>query len=841
MLAVAGMLFAGGFAWVSLEKMLDSIDRLAEPNPKLDLLQNINGNLSRLNQVYRNYNFSDTLPAVDDQGQLLSVIRQDIDSLKTLHQKDGYARTGLDSVLFLLQETEKGSQRLQAARQKRNQQSVPSRLIRELSKQIEAFKITDSAYVVKNTTSEIRVSDFTLQTIDSLSRATASEEKKGLFRKLSGIFGRKEKKTPPVRQGLVLVPDKQVDTLTKVSVDSVNVVSNEMLILSLQEFLQNLYETEIKSIRQLNQLEKSIQAQNATLLNKTEELLAEIQEEERERNLAAKLQAYGASGKFNSTLTIVVFFFVGAGLLLLFLLLRDIRRTQYYQKQLLLEKEKSDREARVKQDFLASMSHEIRTPLTSIIGYADLLEEEGEYHQAIKKSSEHLLYIANEILDLAKIESGIIDIEAKPVNLIQLLKDLPLSFQLKISEKGLKGIFELPDEADSIVYTDPHRLNQVLYNLLHNAVKFTEKGSIHFQAKLEQVPAQKVRLIVRLEDTGLGIHPADRQRIFEDYQQAGTSANKRKGSGLGLGIVKKVVTLLGGTIKLKSKLGKGTVFTVSFVFKKAIALPAALPAPYESTLFAGKSFLILDDDPLIVRLHKLILTALGAEVETMTDPLAAIEKIKQTRFDLAIIDLQMPELSGFEVLEQIRALPGPLPKLIASTANVLISDKDSGLSKRFDDLLYKPIRKTELIKLIARNLNILVSPPAVAAAPQPPPQPALKKELLYNLSDLRKFTMGDEELLKDVLNQFYTQNKEDLSLAKSYAAENQPLLLAEVVHKLASRFGQIQANHVNDQVSKVEINLQNGLGVAETQVLVDEWEKVNEILRAENQLTCSGN
>jgi signal transduction histidine kinase/DNA-binding NarL/FixJ family response regulator len=835
-LAVGGILFAGGVAWTTLERMLGSIDQLAEPNRKQELLQNINGNLSRLNQVYRSVNFTNTLPAAEEQQRLLQAIEKDVDSLKILNEADGQQMPALDSLLVLLAKTEKGTAKLVAAREKSTQQSMPAKLIKELSKQINSFKQPDSSnYIVRRTNSEIRI-DNTMQVLDSLSRLAVIDEKEkaGLFNKFSRLFHKKEKKEPPAWQKIVMVPDVKVDTLTQVSVDSGNVVSHEALIVSLQEFLQKLYEAEIQSIRQLNQLERSIQSQNMALLHTTEELVAEIQAEERERNYQARQQAYRASGEFNQTLSLIIVFFVGAGLLLLLLLLRDIRQTHYYQRQLVLEKEKADREARAKLDFLAAMSHEIRTPLTSIVGYADLLDGSQEHHQALKKSSDHLLHIANEILDLAKIESGIIEVQAEPVHLTQLLQDIRQSFLLKIESKGLEGIFDLPEEPDLYVSTDPYRLNQVLYNLLHNAVKFTEKGQIHFQASIGHLPDGHVQLTVRVKDTGIGIQRSDQQRIFEAYQQAGASSYKHEGSGLGLGIVKKVVTLLGGTIHLKSKPGKGSVFTITFPFERAAPPLVAAPLAEEPTLFAGKTVLVIDDDPLIGRLHHLILSAYGAQVETITNPLAAIGRIQETRFDLAIIDLQMPELSGAELLERISSLPNRPARVILSTANVLLSSKEVDQLPPFDDLVYKPVRKEELIRVIARNLGLALPAPAPAgAAPLQPEKPLASA---YDLSDLRKLTMGDEDLLQDILLQFYAENKEDLTLAKGYLQQAQPVPLAEVVHKLASRFGQIQACQAEVEVRKVEQALRSGQLAMGIYALVDAWEQVNEQVRNENHL-----
>jgi signal transduction histidine kinase/CheY-like chemotaxis protein/HPt (histidine-containing phosphotransfer) domain-containing protein len=836
-MAVGGILFAGGLAWMTLEKMLSSIDHLAEPNRKQELLHNINANLSRLHQVYRNVNFSNIPPAAQDQQRLLTAIEQDIDSLKVLSLADGYEMKGLDSIVLLIHKTEKGTKELMSARQKNSQQSTPAKLIKELSKQINSFKQPDSSYLVKSTITEIRIADNTLQTIDSLSRLGVINEKEraGIFNKISRMFGRKERKAAPAQQKIVLAPERQVDTLTKVSVDSVNLGSNESLLLSLQEYLQKLYEAEIKSIRQLNRLEKSMQAQNAALLNTTEQMVAEIQAQERERNQKARREAYLASGSFNTTLYLIILFFVGVGLLLLLLLLRDIRQSNYYQRQLVLEKEKADREARAKQDFLAFMSHEIRTPLTSIVGYADLLQDTDEHHQAIKKSSDHLLHIANEILDLAKIESGIIETQPEPVHLTQLLQDIERTFGLKIKNKGLEGIFDLPDDPDLLVSTDPYRLNQVLYNLLHNAVKFTEKGRIHFQARVQDLPGERVQLTVRVKDTGIGIHRQDQKRIFEAYQQAGPHAYKREGSGLGLGIVKKVVNLLGGTISVRSKPGKGTVFTTTFPFSRAAPLPVAVPIREEPTLFAGKSFLIVDDDPLIARLHRLILTAYGATVETVTNPLKAIERVKEARFDLAILDLQMPELSGAELLDRISAFPNRPAKIIVSTANVLLSGQHLDQLSAFDDLLYKPVRKAELVKIVAGNLGLALAPAAAPAAT--PPLPLQASPAGYDLTDLQKLTMGDKELLKDILLQFYSQNKEDLSLAKEYLENDRPMPLADVVHKLASRFGQIQAVQASHLVRKVENDLRNGQLVKEIYALVEEWEWVNEKVHAEHQLS----
>ncbi len=830
--AVVGIFFAGGIAWNSLNHMLDKIDGLARPNPKLRLINNINNEIFHLNQVYRSYSFYNSEEGFEQQQLIIDRIKQKVDSVQQMDAGELNSNATLSDIKKQLDEIEIGTIDLIEARKKNNVRTASSKIIRELSLQLNSHKKPDSSYIIKKKTSEVRVSNYTLQRIDSLAN-TQDPGNRSVFKKLASFF---RKKTPkPTGNEVVYQPLQQVDTVIKSSVDSINVFTNAEMIYSLQDYLRELYKAEIESIRSFNEIEKKIQSKNAELLDSISELLARVRKENQEKKAKMIDEAYVASEYFNRVLSFIIVFFVAIGLVMLYLLLRDIRRMRYYQNQLELEKEKAQNVAKARQEFLASMSHEIRSPLTSIIGYSDLLDDNSEYPQVIKNMSEHLLKIVNEVLDIAKIDAGIIEIRKEQVNLFDFLNNVHLGFQLKINEKGLADIVNIKVPEELTVYTDSYRLNQIVYNLLHNAIKFTDSGSVTFKAVTTDVSEDEVMLVISVQDTGKGIPKMDQQRIFDNYQQAGSAADKQNGVGLGLGIVRRLVTMLGGIIELESEQGKGSTFKLTFWLNRRHTLPELVPVHvlhYSPDLFKGKNILVVDDDVWILKLNKIILESVGATVVTTPSPLNSIEIIREQEFDLALIDIQMAEMSGIKLRGELKAIDPEL-KIIASTANVLLTRDQSVEMRDFKAILHKPFHKSELIDIVATKLEITVKSAEIVEEADQDSALNSQENLPFDLSDFKRFTMGDEVLMKEILQEFYSENKNELAKAEKFLKAGDQLGLAEIIHKLVSRFGQIQVKQDVDNIRTSEVLLRENKYVDMTNlsILIQYWKNINEELK----------
>ena len=371
---------------------------------------------------------------------------------------------------------------------------------------------------------------------------------------------------------------------------------------------------------------------------------------------------------------------------------------------------------KAKQQFLSNMSHEIRTPLNSIIGFANVLlktelgVEQKEYLQAIKTSGKSLNLLIDDILDLAKVDAGKMTFERQPFEIHQSITSILHSFDLKIKEKNLKLIKEYDSKIPSMLLGDSLRLNQIFLNLLSNAVKFTHKGKITLSAQLLSETEENVTLEFIVTDTGIGIADNKFNSIFNLFEQAELStSNSYGGTGLGLAIVKHLIEAQGGRISLTSKLGEGSTFSFILPFGKTnIKLEEEIEILKPDSEIKNLRVLVAEDVALNQLLIKIILSDFGFEYEIVDNGKLAIEKLQTNTYDIVLMDLQMPEMNGFETTEYIRkTLKSQIP-IIALTADVTTVDVSKCKEFGMDDYISKPINEdllySKMVELVKKKL-----------------------------------------------------------------------------------------------------------------------------------------
>jgi signal transduction histidine kinase/ActR/RegA family two-component response regulator len=381
-----------------------------------------------------------------------------------------------------------------------------------------------------------------------------------------------------------------------------------------------------------------------------------------------------------------------------------------------LKKQKvlAEQQAAYKSMFLANMSHEIRTPMNAIMGLNNLLlgtplnDKQAEYAKAISASCDNLLWIVNDILDQSKIESGTYAIEHKPFDLTAILHQLEMLFKHVAQEKNLTLSFSQEGRLSSLLVGDPVRLIQVLSNLLNNAIKFTDQGSVRLLTTIQKHEENSVNCTFRVSDTGIGI-PADKiDAIFESFQQVNEKVMAgNQGTGLGLSIVRYLVDKMGGTIQLKSKHGSGSEFTVALPFQIPEKINA-VAGHLNSTIQVkpGLRILLVEDAPLnqlvAVELIKKWMTE--PVIELAENGKVALEKIQQVRFDLVLMDVKMPVMDGLEATRRIRNLKDPYFKSIpiaGLTANVIPQQIEECLQAGMNAFISKPIRQEDFLQKLS--------------------------------------------------------------------------------------------------------------------------------------------
>ncbi len=397
-------------------------------------------------------------------------------------------------------------------------------------------------------------------------------------------------------------------------------------------------------------------------------------------------------------------------------IIQDITTRKRAEEEILKARELTENLMKVKEIFLANMSHEIRTPMNAILGFTRLLfetslsQEQKSYVDAINFSGENLLVIINDILDLSKIQSGKMTIEKYEFNVHELVKGIIKILQPRAQEKGLTLIDKIDAQITPIVKGDPVRLNQILTNLISNAIKFTEKGGV--TVELSSLASEGIYELFefRIQDSGIGISEDKQSVIFDDFVQASDDTTRKYGgTGLGLSIVKKLVTLQEGKIALQSTPGIGSTFVVHLTFEKVnikeTTSSATVPSLSDfAEKLRGTSVLVAEDNTLNQALVKKVLEKGGCEMDIASNGLEALHYLQSKTYDVVLMDVQMPEMDGYETTQYIRnklAAPQCNIPIIAMTAHAFGDDVSRCISAGMSDYISKPFKaETLYLKLL---------------------------------------------------------------------------------------------------------------------------------------------
>jgi signal transduction histidine kinase/ActR/RegA family two-component response regulator/HPt (histidine-containing phosphotransfer) domain-containing protein len=480
---------------------------------------------------------------------------------------------------------------------------------------------------------------------------------------------------------------------------------------------------------------------------------------------------------------------------LLIMIFRDIWQRKKYKQQLIAARYEAEEAGKAKQRFLANMSHELRTPLQAIVGISEQMAQEETPQKAdaaqIYNSSLHLLQVVNEVLDYSRITYGKLVLESKPFMVRHITNDVVSIMQVPAARKGLAIEYNYQATTD-VCMGDDFRLRQVLLNLMGNAVKFTERGTVSLT--VTSAPQQNGQHLFEftVSDTGPGIQAEERTKIFEAFEQ-GKNPDTLQGTGLGLNIVREIVALHGGSIEVHSQPGKGASFVVQIPYGQGTAgsasvAPAVAPQP-------AKHVWIVDDDTLILQLCSRILTKYDVPHTCFTNAAEVIAAAVPADLQAILLDIRMKETNGVALAAQLRARTdvADTAVFVAFTAQAMPEEQAALLQQGFQKLLMKPFLEKDILEVLGIATS---TPPPAFAAP--------------DVSVIVHMAGGKAEAAT-VLRAYIAETEEDLkTIAHAIATQDGPGL-ANVLHRLASRVAQLGLQQCAHNLSNIETNLRNGL------------------------------
>lgn len=526
---------------------------------------------------------------------------------------------------------------------------------------------------------------------------------------------------------------------------------------------------------------------------------------------------------------------------------RDISSQKEAEEALVSARKAAEAASQAKSAFLANMSHEIRTPMNAVIGLShiclqtELTPKQRDYLEKVHNSAHSLLGILNDILDLSKIESGRLEVEEISFNLDEVLGRLHTIVDTKIEAKPLQFKLDRAPEVPSNLLGDPLRLGQVLTNLVGNAVKFTEQGEIAVELAVVAENEQEISLTFTVWDSGIGMTPEQRARLFRPFSQADTSTTRKYGgTGLGLAITRQLVELMGGEIRVESEPGQGSSFIFTLPFKKDSAISPAIAAPFHSAQAAAKlsgaHLLLAEDDEVNRLVARELLAQVGIRLTTVEDGAQALEYLEQEEVDGVLLDLQMPVMDGITAAGKIReqAKFKDLP-IIAMTANAMAEDLQRCQQAGMNDHIGKPIEPDEMVATLSKWITPARPQPmppqsltpvdkpgeAGASTPDTPPPAAEPPVELPQLPGVRvaesvRRLNNDPALYYNILTRLRDDQAQVVDQLRQLLSHGDQQQAKRLAHTLKGLAGTIGAGTIETSAAKLEQQITQGLN--------DDWE-----------------
>jgi len=776
----------------AFDELSETRNSLSNPSQKLIMLNSIIADIYEAESNIRTYTLTQNESYLSLYLSFMSTINHKVDSLRVLALANPVQAEKVKFIQDLLKRKQRVLNELVVLKQ----DDQTSRFYQKALEQVEMINldsIQESAVITSVTTTR------TSQRDSVISRVAEENTQSGLGRFFSWFS--KREPTDSIITKLIVEVETQIDTLERSVMSPSDSLLNQVVkilteIQTQQEMsLYNIGEKELELLRS----DKEIMDQIRTIvaLLEREELMNSIRLAE-EVDLAVE----------SSTKLLLVLGAIAFVMFVLFtaLIFRDVSKANFYRNQLFNAKQYAEKLLRVKEEFLANMNHEIRTPLSAIVGLSKQLRDQALSDKqqfivdSLNSSSQHLLDIVNDILDLSKIEGGYLRFEKSPFNPFVVAAEVTRTFLLKAQEKGVELVVE-EGKDDVVVLGDAFRLKQVLINLVGNAIKFTNSGRIDVSVSIETSSNSAVICRFKVADTGIGIPKDKIETIFEEFSQVDSSTTRLYGgTGLGLAIVKKLTELQGGTVDVQSEQGKGSIFTVSmpYVVVEGKAQDKNEVMAHETPqLPHDLSVVVVDDDPISQMLVEEMLKTLGAKPKVFGNPFDALNEIKLNPPSIVLTDIQMPMMSGFDMVKKINTIRrAKRPSVIALTANSTSSNQDKYIDAGFHCAITKPFNEITLYNTIAPILGLSTVKNKVIHSAD--------RTEGYSIAEVRRFSGDDDQSTCEILQSFIDNSMANVKYLKMFVEQKNWKGIGEVAHRMKSAFRQLKVDGLGQMLEELE-------------------------------------
>jgi len=782
--------------WIIYSEILTDQLQNADTTPanrKIMYINTILTNLYQSEALGRNYAQTGQMKQYRDYKKLMDTISFQIETLAQMtHNPVQQMHT--DSIKKLLARKQQNLRELTAIKRA----SSPAARFQQAIEKLTTGKDSIVKLARDSANQQVKINKTVTTNYDSV---YVKQKKKKFFERVANVFSTKKGKdsalyvsvNQTVELDSLINAASPADSIADYFKEIVEEIRDENLVIEkrLKQKERQVLENDLIISMQLRQMLSHVE--NAELVSSFQQIRAQ---QNNIRQATWLIILLGTLSLFT-----IIFFLIN--------ILKDLTKSKHYRLSLEKANAYSESLLRSKEQFMLSITHDLKSPLSSIIGYTGLIEEnisnstKKQYLRRIRQASDHILRLINDLLDLARLDSGKLAIEKLPFNLKSLISDTIENFRPEAIEKKIDLNFEY--NTSSVAFkSDPVRVTQILVNLISNAVKFTEEGAVTIRVSASRFSDKSDHVSIEVSDTGIGIPQQKINAIFEEFGRITSPVKQYEGTGLGLTITKKLVQLLHGSVRVKSTPGKGSHFTVMLPLERerstgieSTPASAGVLSVDPSGNLKDKKVWLVDDDQALLEMTARVLESSGLKVFSFNHPQKAIREFTPGCADFLITDIQMPEINGFEVMKQIREKNGAPVTAIAMSGQKIEEKQWNG----FSAFVQKPFTPGALLAVLGgrqNNTNEIPDPSQKNVTGLDHPQRQ------YNLQQIAAFASDEPDSLRQILISLLESGQQNILLFRKYIQEENEAAISELSHKMLPLFRQLEAGSIVGLLSILE-------------------------------------